>query len=35
MNLYDINGNILINLSDFGYGPIDFYEDILYLKLYP
>lgn len=20
MNLYDINGNILINLSDFGYG---------------
>jgi len=30
MNLYDNRRNILINLSDFGYRPIDFSEDILY-----
>jgi hypothetical protein len=29
MNLYDENGNILINLSDYGYEPIDFSKDIL------
>ena len=29
MNLYDENGNVLINLSDYGYKPIDFSENIL------
>lgn len=29
MNLYDNEGNILINLSDYGYTPIDFSENIL------
>lgn len=29
MNLYDNEGNVLINLSDYGYEPIDFSEDIL------
>jgi hypothetical protein len=27
MNLYDENGNVLINLSDYGYEPIDFNEN--------
>jgi len=25
MNLYDENGKVLINLSDYGYDPIDFF----------
>ena len=29
MNLYDNDRNVLINLSDYGYKPIDFSEDIL------